>query len=200
VNRARVAGSLLSLVALAWPARVSGYVDGGFDWHIVASSDLAVVATLGDVARWGKDGVFYFEGSLRVETVVFGQAAAGDTLRLFWQRQDRAAPGATYGVIVTPDDRPRHEEYAAVGDASPGVRVLWFLTREEDGSLQAASRVCLVSLSAETVIARAIRALTEQPGDPDSRSKVDATLEFLRRALADHPAVRDEGSGAQRSN
>ena len=57
----------------------------------VQMSHLIVVGTLGDVREHTADGVDYGEGRILVREVIWGRAAAGDTLRLKWSNATNIA-------------------------------------------------------------------------------------------------------------
>jgi hypothetical protein len=171
----------------------------GPDWRTAAASDMAVVARLTGVERTEIEGWLYFAGELIVEEVVFGSASVGDTLELMWDRRAPHGPNG-WGPIPSPDLRPYHENYAAISDVFPGVRVLWFLAQQEDGPVRADSCASLVSLSSPMKMADALRALGGYSGPADDRHKVNAVAAFLERELTEAGWPTGTRRAAQRSN
>ena len=115
--RAAVAGTGILIAGVAWASWLHIPIE-----RLVADSDLAVVGVLSDVRERkenAKDGFTYIfrEGRIRVDEVVFGVAKAGDDLLLKW----------TDGG---PGEDLNHQQHA-------GLRVVWLLRRDADGSVLA---------------------------------------------------------------
>ena len=193
---ARVVAVVLAVALMSWQA--SGYL-GCWEqyWRCVAHSDIVAVGVLSNVSSSSVDGYLRFQGDLEIESVVVGNVASGDTLRMHWERADPRGPFGTKTIKSATLD-PEHEQYAAIGQEFPGVRVLWFLNLREEGGVTAESKSSLISLSSDTTLKYVIEDLVESPGPPEIDADVRNLLELLREEYARHPAVANRAS--QRSN
>jgi hypothetical protein len=134
-------------------------------WRLLQETDLAVVATLENVREWTADGTDFGEGTLVIESVVFGAPTPASAARLKWSN--------TSTVVCPRIEHGKHE----------GIRALWLLTAQPDGVVHAGDLGRFTPLADAMALRAGLRELADAPNAAAKDARCRAVKLLLERLL-----------------